>query len=159
MERRELLGFAGMAAIAGAFVPDATAQNSAPAQGQTHILRIYADAEGDSHVEELTVAPALNGKARSLNLPVGAALIRESGSNSAEAWHNTPSRQFAVAVAGELEVEVSGGIRRHVGTGQLVFLEDTKGKGHVTRFLGPVTNLFLRVPDSFDVVAWVRGDA
>jgi hypothetical protein len=38
-----------------------------------------------------------------------------------------------------------------------VFLEDTTGKGHVTRPLGPITNVFIHVPDDFDIVAWAAG--
>ena len=34
-----------------------------------------------------------------------------------------------------------------------MYLEDLTGKGHVTRALGPITNVFLHVPDDFDVVA------
>ena len=42
-----------------------------------------------------------------------------------------------------------------IGTGDLVYLEDTRGKGHVTRLRGSVTNLFLPVGPDFDVVAWL----
>ncbi len=60
-------------------------------------------------------------------------------------------------MTGALEVEISNGSRRRIGPGDLVFLEDVTGKGHVTRPLGPITNLFLHVPADFDVVAWARG--
>ena len=53
---------------------------------------------------------------------------------------------------GELEVELTDGTRRKIGS-DLVFLEDLTGKGHVTRALGPITNVFLHVPVDFDVVA------
>jgi len=33
------------------------------------------------------------------------------------------------------------------------------GKGHITRILTPVSNIFIRVADGFDVVAWSRGEA
>jgi quercetin dioxygenase-like cupin family protein len=72
-------------------------------------------------------------------------------------WHTAPRRQFAINMTGELEVEISNGTRRRIGAGDLVFLEDLTGKGHVTRALGPITNLFLHVPDDFDVVAWSNG--
>jgi hypothetical protein len=54
-------------------------------------------------------------------------------------------------------VEVSGGIKQAIHAGDIVFLEDLQGKGHITRILTPVTNLFIRVADGFDVVAWSRG--
>jgi hypothetical protein len=50
-------------------------------------------------------------------------------------------------------------MRRTVRAGELVFLEDVTGKGHITRLRGRVTNLFIRVPDNFDVVVWARGQA
>jgi len=48
---------------------------------------------------------------------------------------------------------ISDGDRRRIGPGDLVLLEDTYGKGHVTRLLSPVTCLFLRVEGDFDVEA------
>ena len=68
-----------------------------------------------------------------------------------------PQRQFAINLTGELEVEVSDGARRRLGPGDLVLLEDTHGKGHVTRLLEPVTCLFIRVEEDFDVEAWANG--
>jgi uncharacterized cupin superfamily protein len=62
-------------------------------------------------------------------------------------------------MSGEIEVEVSGGKKHAIHPGDIVFLEDLQGKGHITRILTPVTNLFIRVADGFDVVAWAQGEA
>ena len=56
-------------------------------------------------------------------------------------------------------VEVSDGKKHAIHAGDIVFLEDLQGKGHITRILSPVTNIFIRVPDSFDVIKWSRGEA
>ena len=40
---------------------------------------------------------------------------------------------------------------------ELTISPDATGRGHVTRTLGPITNVFLHLPDDFDVVAWARG--
>ena len=61
-----------------------------------------------------------------------------------------PRKQFAISMTGELEVELTDGSRRKIGS-DLAFLEDTTGKGHVTRALGPITNVFIQVPGHFDV--------
>lgn len=79
--------------------------------------------------------------------------------SSVEDWHRTPARQFSISMSGEIEVEVSDGKKHAVHAGDIVFLEDLQGKGHITRILSPVTNIFIRVPDSFDVVKWSRGEA
>jgi len=35
-------------------------------------------------------------------------------------------------------------------------LEDINGKGHVTRVTSPVTNLFIHVPQDWDILAWAN---
>jgi hypothetical protein len=133
-------------------------QNITPTEGQTRVLRIFADDKGDSHMEELTVTTTKGQRGRSArDIPVTGMLLREYLPSVVD-WHTAPARQFAITIVGELEVEVSDGARRQVKTGELVFLEDTEGKGHVTYLLGPVTNLYIRVPDGFDVIAWTRGE-
>jgi hypothetical protein len=52
---------------------------------------------------------------------------------------------------------VSDGKKHSIHAGDIVFLEDLQGKGHITRILSPVTNVFIRVADGFDVVKWSRG--
>ena len=71
-------------------------------------------------------------------------------------WHQPPGKTFAVAISGEIEVEVTDGDRMAIGKGDLVFLEDVLGRGHVTRLRGGVTNLFIPVASDFDVVGWVQ---
>jgi hypothetical protein len=114
------------------------------------LLHVHATADGESHLQELTVSPDAG------LLPL-AGLTARSYNPSEVAWHVAPQRQFAINLTGELEVEVSDGARRRIGPGDLVLLEDTYGKGHVTRLLSPVTCLFLRVEGDFDVEAWAAG--
>jgi hypothetical protein len=84
-----------------------------------------------------------------------AGAYRGSGATAPD-WHTAPRKQFAINMSGELEVELTDGTRRKIGS-DLVFLEDLTGKGHVTRALSPITNVFLHVPEDFDVVAWAAG--
>jgi hypothetical protein len=150
MQRRELLAIGGAAAIlAGS---KALAQAGAPA-GPAKLIRVYATADGASHLEDLVIAD----KAGAVPITSMTAGVYRGSGTTAPDWHNAPSRQFAINMTGSLEVEISDGTRRKIGPGDLVFLEDVRGKGHVTRPLGPITNLFLHVPQDFDVVAWARG--
>ena len=55
MERRDLLTLGGIAAIAGAFATAIEAQEGARIGGK-RVLRIYADADGNSHIQELPIA-------------------------------------------------------------------------------------------------------
>jgi hypothetical protein len=131
----------------------ALAQTGAPAAvNEAKVVRVYATPDGGSRVEELTISP--NAKPIDITRMTAGA-YRGSGATAPD-WHTAPRKQFAINMTGQLEVELSDGTRRKIGS-DLVYLEDTTGKGHVTRALGPITNVFLHVPDDFDVVAWASG--
>ena len=151
MHRRDLLTMTGAALLlAGART---NAQTGAPAGANAaKVVRVYTTPDGGSRVEEVTISPDAKP------IPVTrmtAGAYRGSGARAPD-WHNAPRKQFAINMTGELEIELTDGTRRKIGS-DLVFLEDTTGKGHITRAPGPVTNVFIHVPDDFDVVAWARG--
>lgn len=156
MERRELLSLGGMAAIAGAFATVSQAQDAAAGK---RIIRIYADADGNSHLQELPIATKAGKVRRTETAPVTAFSYADYTASSVEDWHRTPGRQFSISMSGEIEVEVSDGQKHAIHAGDIVFLEDLQGKGHITRIKSPVTNIFIRVADGFDVVKWSRGEA
>jgi len=158
MERRKLLSLGGIAAIASACGTTATAQDGLPAAGK-RVLRIYTDADGNTQIQELPIATKPGRTRRTDSAAVTGLTYADYTSSSVEDWHRTPGRQFSISLSGEIEVEVSGGKRHAIHAGDLVFLEDLQGKGHITRILTPVTNIFIRVADGFDVVAWSRGEA
>ena len=51
-------------------------------------------------------------------------------------WHPTPVRQLIVFLSGQCEITVGDGQSRRFGPGEMVMLEDTTGKGHVTKVIG-----------------------
>jgi uncharacterized cupin superfamily protein len=163
MERRELLSFGGIAAIASVFAAtEAPAQQGVPAIGVVSgkcVLRIYADSDGNTQIQELLITTKPGRTRRSDTAHVTELSYAEYTSSSVEDWHRAPGRQFSISMSGEIEVEVSGGKKHAIHPGDIVFLEDLQGKGHITRILTPVTNLFIRVADGFDVVAWAQGEA
>lgn len=163
MERRELLSLSGTAVVGGSLAPHiverAWAQNAAPEDGQVRGLRIYEDARGNSHLETLVIP---DGRFRGReDLPATRVYVREYQGNTVIDWLPSPAPQFVIPIFGEgAEVEVSGGVRHRLRAGEFIFEEDTKGKGHITRTpAGRHVTLFVRVPDSFDILAWVRGQA
>ena len=118
---------------------------------QPRLLHVYATADGESHLEEISVAPAAG------TLPL-TGLRAISYKPSKVDWHHAPQPQFAINLTGDLQVETSDGSKRKIGPGDLVYLEDTHGKGHITRLLGPVTALFIKPVDGFDIHAWAKGE-
>jgi len=151
VKRRDLLAAGGVGALlAGS---RAFAQVGATVPVDARVIRIYATPDGKSHLEDLVIS-ASAGPVDITRMTAG--VYRGSGARAPD-WHTAPRKQFAINMTGDLEVEISDGSRRKIGAGDLVFLEDTTGQGHVTRALGPITNLFLHVPDDFDIVTWCRG--
>ena len=128
---------------------------AAPPMGTADTIwlwHVFADETGGSHIERLTV------RRPRLDMPI-VSVLANSYRPAKEDWHNAPFKTFTINLIGDLEVELSDGKRQRIGKGDLVYLDDRTGKGHVTRLLTPVANLFLRVADDFDVRAWAAAAA
>lgn len=104
-------------------------------------LRIFATPDGASHFDEVEIP--LQGRSifagavpfgisasypasriRFTRIPAG---IREV------AWHTVPERVLTVRLNGAVDYETSDGEVRHVSAGSFVLVEDTHGKGHISR--------------------------
>lgn len=150
MDRRELLALAGIATLAGPSITWAQGSGSEP---KARLIHIYATPDGESHHAVVEISNDAG------EIPVTGMTARAYARNAASVpdWHTAPRRQFAINMTGSLEVEISDGSRHAIGQGDLVFLEDITGKGHVTRVQSPVTNLFIHVPQEWDMLSWARG--
>ena len=121
-----------------------------PAKGPSgimEVIHVYAGADGISHVNRVKV----RGSPKELPMH---SVIATSIAQGTEDWHKAPAKTFTINVVGDIEAEVSDGTRVKIGKGDLVYLEDLTGKGHVTRLLTPVANLFIRMKPDFDFLAW-----
>jgi quercetin dioxygenase-like cupin family protein len=61
-------------------------------------------------------------------------------------WHTGPRRQFVITLSGRGELEVAGGKKVAVGPGHINLIEDTTGKGHITRNFGPEDRIVVTIP-------------
>ena len=67
-------------------------------------------------------------------------------------WHKAPERVLAVWLNGTVEFETSDGEVRHVSAGGYVLVEDTHGKGHISRHPPGGQNVILiTLPDGLDL--------
>lgn len=150
MNRRDMLTATGIAALAAATSSGVT-QAAEAATISARLLRLYTDADGDSHMEEIVMAGA--------SKPIPATEIRIATANAGEStreFHNAFFRRFVRNLSGEMEITTSDGKIHRTGPGDLVFLEDITGKGHISVPLTAVTAFFIHVEDGFDVVAWAK---
>ncbi len=153
MQRRDVLALSGAALLlTGGRAQAQAGASTGAAVIEAKVVRVYATPDGGSAVEELTISP----DAKPIDITRMTASVYNGSGATAPDWHTAPRKQFAINMSGSLEVELTDGTR-HTISSDLVYLEDTTGKGHVTRALGPITNVFLHVPDDFDIVAWTQG--
>ena len=119
--------------------------------------RIYCDASGESHFEDVSVnvtpvdfappAPPLN-----LAEPIEAkrVILCDFPRAWVGDWHPAPRRQFYIQLSGRLQVTVSDGEVREFSSGSLVLLDDMSGVGHVTKVVGDagVQGVFVQLNES-----------
>lgn len=110
--------------------------------------RIYADADGESHFEDVQVemkkAPYGAGTISDMVAAKGV-MFRLSGDYFID-WHNAPRRQFVVNLTGVVEIVASDGEKRRFGPGSILLAEDLTGKGHTSRGLGGEERVSLFIP-------------
>jgi len=129
------------------------AQKSTPGLTLVKYPRIYSDTQGESHFGMVTVEQHLAQAAP----PAAPFYVSEDKPASKyrfytfePGWvgelHPCPTRQFLALLSGEVEMETTDGTVRRFGPGNLVLLEDTSGRGHVTRNIGKGYAMYLVVP-------------
>ena len=118
-------------------------------------LRIFADENGESHFDEIEVsfkevafAPPAPPFLISEPIEAKNLIFLSFPSQWFGDWHPSPAHQYFFLLSGRLEAEVSDGEIRQIEPGAAVLLEDTVGKGHVTRVLGEdeVQAIFVQLP-------------
>lgn len=127
------------------------------------ITRIYTGTDGLAHAEDIDlkldgrgVSAMLKatGAEFSVRAPTAGAAPRNATASPATdpGWHTGPARQFVITLSGSSEVEVSGGVHVIAGPGHINLIEDTTGKGHITRNFGPEDRIALTIPLAEGVV-------
>jgi quercetin dioxygenase-like cupin family protein len=61
-------------------------------------------------------------------------------------WHTAPRRQFIICLTGEAEFIAGSGDVRSLKPGDVILVEDTTGKGHITRSIGSQDHIAMVVP-------------
>lgn len=107
------------------------------------MTRIYTGADGQSHAEEIEMK--LNGNATEMIKATGVEFSRRPPNNSNE-WHVGPRRQFVITLSGRGEIELAGGQKVPLVPGHINLIEDTTGKGHITRNLGAEDRIAITIP-------------
>ena len=156
-----LLALAGVAAIG--VVPAGRPVALADDRKPVVVTRIYTGPDGLAHAEDIELDMNARGVTEmfkatgaqfSVRRPTPGAKFDPSGIAAADdpGWHTGPARQLVITLAGHSELEVSGGVHVEAGPGHINLIEDTTGKGHITRNFGPGDRIVLTIPLAEGVV-------
>jgi hypothetical protein len=118
-----------------------------------HYARVYTDSQGETHFCDETISfqlvdyapPAPPISVTEIFAAENISFLSSPASWYGD-WHPAPRRQFILVMAGELEVEVSDGEVRCFGPGSFCLVEDTTGKGHISRVVGSEQGLVAAIP-------------
>ena len=99
------------------------------------IHNIYVDDAGETHWRDVEVAwvQERNGSKLSERLPATGIIFRETGGDYDLSWHPAPRRQYIINLDAGVELTASDGESRKIGAGEIVLVEDTSGKGHLSK--------------------------
>jgi hypothetical protein len=107
-------------------------------------LRIWTDASGETHLDEVTPDfQQVEGYA--LDVPVvGLSRSTRAGETHflmlprgwAGDFHPAPARQYLAQLSGSLRVTMSDGTAVETGAGTVWLIEDVDGRGHRTEVIG-----------------------
>ena len=119
------------------------------------LVRIFTRPNGESAIELRQVPMSAGERPMSPTFQGGALFFRETAEGHMQSYHNAPRRQLIFLASGILELESSEGKRYICRPGDLIFAEDTAGKGHITRSLRDTRGfVHIAMPNDFDVSTW-----
>ena len=101
------------------------------------IVRLYSDADGESHLEDLEIELDLTDYASpapplylSPAKPANAFAFMKAPAGWSSDWHPSSGRNLFFVLSGEWQITASDGESRRFGGGSILLVEDTTGKGH-----------------------------
>ena len=102
------------------------------------IHNLYTDAQGQSHFRDIEVEWVEESRAGKLSkrLPATGIIFRETSGDYDLSWHPAPRRQYIINLDGGVQITASDGEARQIGAGEVILVEDVRGKGHLSKSIG-----------------------
>ena len=135
MTRRLLTGLGLVAAffLGWSVRGDRDVASAQAARKPIMMTRIYTGTDGLSHTERIEMKLTPNGTS---TMKATSAEFSSRPAAPAGDWHTGPRRQFVITLNGRAELEVGNGQKVPIEPGNINLIEDTTGKGHITRTAG-----------------------
>ena len=99
------------------------------------IHNLYCDANGESHWRDVDVewVEERNFSKLSARLPATGIIFREVQPDYDLDWHPAPRRQYIINLDAGVQITASDGEARIIKAGEVILVEDTSGKGHLSK--------------------------
>jgi hypothetical protein len=99
------------------------------------VHNLYADANGQSHFRDIEIewAEQTNAGKLSTRLPASGIIFREVQPDYDLDWHPAPRRQYIINLDAGVKITASDGEARIIKAGEVILVEDTSGKGHLSQ--------------------------
>ena len=112
-------------------------------EAMSQLIRIWADEDGESHLEDMDpefaesdFVPPAPPVLLTDPEPAEAFMLERVPPGWYGDWHPTPVRQWLILMSGTCEFETGDGEKRVSRAGDVIMLDDLRGKGHQTRVIG-----------------------
>jgi hypothetical protein len=98
------------------------------------VHNIYEDEQGISHFRDIEIdwVETVRASKRSEVFKVTGLVFRQNQGDYALGWHSAPRRQFIVNLDAGVRITTGDGEIRTIGAGEVILVEDTTGKGHIS---------------------------
>ncbi|MGH9686604.1 MAG: cupin domain-containing protein [Candidatus Acidiferrales bacterium] len=108
---------------------------------------LYTGPDGQAYVKEINVAAGPHGVVDLL--PVAGEEVHRTPAGFSIGWHVERRRQYLITLSGRGEIDIAGGKKIILTPGSILLVENTTGKGHMTRTLGdqPWVSLWMPLKD------------
>jgi len=112
------------------------------------IHHLYTDADGESHFADIEIewAESKGANKYSQRLPATGIIFRETGGDYDLDWHPAPRRQYIINLDAGVKITASDGEARIIGTGEVILVEDTTGKGHLSQAVSGTVRHSIFIP-------------
>jgi hypothetical protein len=100
-----------------------------------HIHNLFVDAQGETHFRDIEIewVEQRDFSKLSARLPATGLIFRETSGDYDLDWHPAPRRQYIINLQGAVQITASDGESRVIGPGEVLLVEDTGGKGHLSK--------------------------
>tara|TARA_B100000809_G_scaffold91584_1_gene90068 strand:- start:2071 stop:2403 length:333 start_codon:yes stop_codon:yes gene_type:complete len=108
------------------------------------MYRVFAESDGESHIEELKLAdhPELGSMTN-----ISEVKVQEFDGSRNMPLHPLPERRLIIHLSGEVEITTSDGAKQLFRAGDVRLMDDVTGKGHAHVDLSPSEAVYILLKD------------